>query len=130
MLHDTNGDEEPDEILVIDMPSVETAQRVWRWNNSGFGYSENGYNGPYETAITMDGTIMGKFIAGLTIAGSQIISGIIKSGTRPEVYFDLDAGSLHCDEMVSTTDSGTKMRARITGGFRAAIGRIYYFLWR
>lgn len=114
VLHDTNGDEEPDEILVMDMPSVETAQRVWRWNNSGFGYSENGYNGPYETAITMDGTIMGKFIAGLTIAGSQIISGIIKSGTRPEVYFDLDAGSLHCDEMVSTTDSGTKMRARIT----------------
>ena len=77
-------------------------------------YSENGYNGPYETAITMDGTIIGKFIAGLTIAGSQIISGIIKSETRPEVYFDLDAGSLHCDELVSTTNSATKMRARIT----------------
>ena len=90
VLHDTNGDGEPDEILVMDSPAVETAVKIWRWNSGGFGYSENGYNGPYETAITMDGTIIGKFIAGLTIAGSQIISGIIKSETRPEVYFDLD----------------------------------------
>lgn len=114
ILHDTNGDGEPDEILVMDTPSIDTATKVWRWNNGGFGYSNNGYNGPYETAITMDGAIVGKFIAGLTIVGSQIISGIIKSEARPEVYFDLDAGSLHCDELVSTTDSITKMRARIT----------------
>lgn len=114
VLRDTNGDGEPDEILVMDSPAVETAVKIWRWNSGGLGYSENGYNGPYETAITMDGTIIGKFIAGLTIAGSQIISGIIKSETRPEVYFDLDAGSLHCDELVSTTNSATKMRARIT----------------
>ncbi|PWM13382.1 MAG: hypothetical protein DBX97_25095 [Collinsella tanakaei] len=114
VLHDTNGDGEPDEILVMDSPAVETAMKIWRWNSGGFGYSKNGYNGPYETAITMDGTIIGKFIAGLTIAGSQIISGIIKSEARPEVYFDLDAGSLHCDELVSTTNSATKMRARIT----------------
>ena len=79
ILHDTNGDGEPDEILVMDTPSIDTATKVWRWNNGGFGYSNNGYNGPYETAITMDGTIVGKFITGLTIVGNQIISGIIKS---------------------------------------------------
>lgn len=114
-LNDTNGDNEPDEILVMDAPNLETAQNIWRWNAGGFGYSHNGYNGPYETAITMDGTIVGKFIAGLTIAGSQIISGIIRGEANPNVYFDLDSGEIHCDEMVSITGASTKMRMRISG---------------
>lgn len=115
ILHDSTGDGEPDEILIMNTPDIETATRVWRWNSGGLGYSNNGYNGPYETAITMDGTIVGKFIAGLTIVGSQIISGIIRGESNPDVYFDLDAGAIHCDEMVSTTGAQTKMRCRISG---------------
>lgn len=115
VLHDTNGDNEPDEILIMDMPNIETAQKIWRWNSGGFGYSHNGYNGPYETAITMDGTIVGKFIAGLTVVGSQIVSGLIKSDQHPEVYFDLDSGELHCNQLVSTTGSTKKIKAYISG---------------
>lgn len=48
------------ELLVMDKPSKETAKKVWRWNMGGLGYSSSGYNGPYGTAITMDGAIRGQ----------------------------------------------------------------------
>lgn len=53
---------QPYEILIMDQPTIETATKVWRWNNGGLGYSENGYNGPYKTAITQDGAIVADFM--------------------------------------------------------------------
>lgn len=80
----------PQEILIMDETSIEAAKKVWRWNINGLGYSSKGINGPYETAITMDGNIVGKFISALTIVGNQITAGRIKS-VNGNVYFDLDA---------------------------------------
>ena len=54
--------EHPQEILIMDEPTIEEAVKVWRWNNSGLGYSDKGYDGPYETAITADGEIVASFI--------------------------------------------------------------------
>lgn len=71
-----NEDGQPDEILIMDTPSIETAQKVWRWNQGGLGYSKNGYDGPYETAITQDGAIVADFIT----AGTMMAN-IIKGGT-------------------------------------------------
>ena len=53
VLHDTDLDEQPDEILIMDRPSVADAQTVWRYNLRGWGVSDNGYNGPYEMAAYM-----------------------------------------------------------------------------
>ena len=50
------------EIFIMDTNDVNTAQKVWRWNLNGLGYSKNGINGPYETAITQDGQIVADFI--------------------------------------------------------------------
>lgn len=63
VLHSSTGGSTPDEILVMDTPSVNTATKVWRWNKSGLGYSSNGYNGPYGLAMTMDGKIVADFVA-------------------------------------------------------------------
>lgn len=71
-----NADGQPDEILVMDKPNIEEAVKVWRWNQGGLGYSENGYNGPYTTAITQDGAIVADFIT----AGTMMAN-IIKGGT-------------------------------------------------
>ena len=71
-----NANGQPDEILIMDQPSVESAQKVWRWNRGGMGYSENGYDGPYTTAITQDGAIVADFIT----AGTMMAN-IIKGGT-------------------------------------------------
>lgn len=60
------------EICIIDTQDLETAQKVWRWNVGGLGFSSNGYTGPYQTAMTMDGTISGQMIAANSIAAEKI----------------------------------------------------------
>jgi hypothetical protein len=62
ILNDTDNDGRPDEILVMDYDDIKIARNVWRWNKSGLGHSNNGYEGPYETAITADGQINANFI--------------------------------------------------------------------
>lgn len=76
VLYDSDDDGEPDEILIMDTPSIATAQNVWRWNNSGLGYSSTGYNGTFNTAITADGAIVADFITAGTLNG-----GIIRAGS-------------------------------------------------
>ena len=50
------------EICSLDQKGLDKATNVWRWNNGGFGFSKNGYNGPYTVAITQDGAIVADFI--------------------------------------------------------------------
>lgn len=63
---------QPYEILVMDTPDIATAQKVWRWNNGGLGYSSTGYNGPYRTAITQDGAIVADFITAGTLNAALV----------------------------------------------------------
>lgn len=63
---------EPNELYITDYDNLEDAQRCWRWNLNGLGYSSNGKDGPFDLAITMDGAIAGKFIAAGTIGADQI----------------------------------------------------------
>ena len=72
VLHSSTGSKEPDEILIMDKPDIETARNVWRWNKAGLGYSGNGYNGPYGTAITADGKIVADYIATGTLNAAMI----------------------------------------------------------
>ena len=60
------------ELFIMDSPDVNTAQKVWRWNLNGLGYSNTGINGPYETAITQDGQIVANFIKTGTMSVSRI----------------------------------------------------------
>lgn len=50
------------EFFIMDTDNPNTAQKIWRWNLNGLGYSKNGINGPYEQAITQDGQIVADFI--------------------------------------------------------------------
>lgn len=67
-----NASDEPQELLIMDTNDVTTAQKVWRWNLSGLGYSSTGYLGPYTTAITQDGEIVADFIKTGTLDASLI----------------------------------------------------------
>jgi len=77
-----NAEGHPYEILIMDTTDVMTAFDVWRWSIGGFGYSSTGINGPYETAITMDGAIVGKFISAISISASQIKTDELVVGTN------------------------------------------------
>jgi phage minor structural protein len=62
VLHDSNNDGQPDELLIMNTPDITTATKVWRWNLSGLGYSDTGYDGNYGLAMTMDGAINCAFL--------------------------------------------------------------------
>ena len=72
----------PYEILIMDTTDVMTCMKCWRWNLGGLGYSETGIEGPFETAITMDGSIVGKFISAISISASQIKTNELIVGTN------------------------------------------------
>lgn len=76
VIHSSKGGKHPDEILIMDAPEIEDAQRIWRWNMSGLCYTDNHYSSFADNdkknkgvAITMDGKIVADFIAGNMIQG-------------------------------------------------------------
>lgn len=73
--YDANGN--PIELLIMDTQSTLTAQKVWRWNLGGLGYSSTGIDGPYGTAITQDGQIVADYITAGTLNGSVIEAGTV-----------------------------------------------------
>lgn len=114
VLHDSTGDGEPDEILIMDRPDIAAAVKVWRWNSGGLGYSSTGYNGPYGTAVTQDGAIVADFITAGILNAGVIKSGRIAGLSNPNVYFDLDSGEMHCDQLVSTSSSEKKVSVLVS----------------
>lgn len=73
-------DGKPAELLILSndipglTPTIQNATRVFRLNENGLGYSNNGYSGPYETAITADGLIVTDRFVGNTISGVKLES--------------------------------------------------------
>ena len=76
-----NPPKNPQEILIMDAPTIAAAKNIWRWNSGGFGHSKNGYNGPFGTAITQDGAIVADFITAGTLRAIEIAACTIKGGS-------------------------------------------------
>jgi len=84
---------QPYEMLILDAPKIEDAVNVWRWNMGGLGFSKNGYNGPYETAITQDGQIVANFITSGSLFANIIKAGVLQSPDGETFVLDLDNGT-------------------------------------
>lgn len=80
ILHSSTGGDTPDEILIMDTTNIATAKKIWRWNLAGLGYSNKGYNGPYELAMTMDGVFVADFIQTGTMSANRIKGGTLELG--------------------------------------------------
>lgn len=93
VIHTADDTGQPYELLILDAPSVEEAVNVWRWNVGGLGFSSNGYNGPYETAITADGQIVANFITSGTLVANIIKAGVLQSQDGSS-YWDLETGEV------------------------------------
>lgn len=75
----------PNEVSIMNTPSVETATRVWRWNINGLGHSQSeepgeAYNGNYNLAMTMDGAIVADFITAGYMYADRIRGGTLILG--------------------------------------------------
>lgn len=109
-----NANGQPEEILILDQPGIETAQDVWRWNKGGFGHSSSGYNGPYTTAITQDGAIVADFITAGTMLANRIHGGTLTLGGQGN-------GN---GQMIILNAAGTKVAGMDSTGLYARAGQI------
>lgn len=55
-------DEKTGILYLIDTNDINTAKNVWKWSMGGLGFSSNGVNGEFITAITQNGSIVADFI--------------------------------------------------------------------
>lgn len=79
------------EILIMDTADKNTATKVWRWNVNGLGYSSTGYNGEYNTALTMDRKMVLNELTCEGINAMLINAGILKS-LNGESWINLNSG--------------------------------------
>ena len=103
---------QPYELLILDTPSVDEAVNVWRWNVGDLGFSHNGYNGPYETAITADGQIVADFITSGSLVANIIKAGVIQSQDGSS-WWDLESGEVVL-RAYATSKEVTEVSDRIT----------------
>ncbi len=78
--------EKPQEILIMDTPDTNTAQRVWKWDLSRLSYSSSGVEGSFSPAITMDGAIVADFITAGKINGALIKTDTIEEKSLSQEY--------------------------------------------
>lgn len=89
----TNADGEPEEILIMDTDDISTATNVIRMNLAGIGFSDSGYEGPFDTAWTIDGHFVADFIDTGTLNADLIKAGILQDAGG-NTTFNLATGAL------------------------------------
>ena len=84
------------DLYIMDTPDTSTAQKVWRWNLNGLGYSSTGINGTYQTAMTQDGQIVADFITTGTMSADRIVGlkDIILNEYGAYIHINEDDGSI------------------------------------
>lgn len=93
VLHDADGDDKPDELLIMNTPSIDTATKVWRWNQSGLGYSSTGYSGTYGLAMTANGQIVADYVNTGTLNANVIKAGVLED-VAGQNYWNLKTGEM------------------------------------
>jgi hypothetical protein len=71
--------------------------KVWRWNSRGLGFSSTGYAGPYDLALTQDGSIVATLITTGTLNANLIKAGII-SDMQNKNSWNLSTGEINMTE--------------------------------
>ena len=88
VMHDTNNDGEPDEILIMDQPDIEDAVNLIRLNNAGIAFSQAGYYGTYTTAWNINGELSAN-----TIMTGELATNLVK--IRGDTRFFWDASNIN-----------------------------------
>lgn len=123
-----NANGQPEEILIMDTDSVETAVNVIRMNKNGIGFSTTGYQGPFTSAWTINGAFNTDFIAANSIAVSKLSGSIKDSGNTWEINLTdgtMTLGSINADDITAgtiTSHSGGNSWNLNTGVFESTDG--------
>ena len=100
------------EILVMDTPDINTATKIWRWNQNGLGYANSkDANGNWEfgLAMTIDGQIVADYITtgtmkcdrlkGGTIKGQYIYGGTVEGAYLKGSIGEIGGFDIHSDNL-------------------------------
>ena len=90
-----------DEQLIMDTADKKTARKLWRWNLNGLGYSKTGYNGTYDTAITMDGQIVGERLIGGSVTADKL-SISYKSSVEKQILDAINDSNDYTDDKLKS----------------------------
>ncbi|MEY8416659.1 hypothetical protein AAK964_10190 [Tissierella praeacuta] len=99
-------------IYIADSSNLANASKIWKWGINGFGYSKNGVNGPYTTAITADGSIVAMNIAAHIISADMVNTGILQSEDGSS-WFNLDDGTINLKNQLSFIDNQLTLQGRV-----------------
>ena len=115
----TDAEGKPNEILIMNTADKATAVNVLRINQNGIGFSKSGYNGPFETAWTLDGSFVASYIVSGTLDAGKVVienltadrisSGRLQGTSNPRIYFDLDTGEITSSKLINPTDTTTSV---------------------
>ena len=101
------------EILVMDTDNKETAVNVWRWNSGGLGFSSNGYNGTYSTAMTKDGRIVADMITAGVMNAKIIKAGVLQS-LNNKTWINMENGYFNFHDKIMF--DGTTFTIKLNSG--------------
>lgn len=112
------------EIVSLDNPDISLAQKVWRWNNGGFGFSSTGYNGTYGLALTQNGEIVADYITAGTMAANRVRTGLLEDQVgKWSVNLDTGYATLSNATIGGFTIDATSIRtAALTSNASGSIG--------
>ena len=141
-----NAQGQPEELLIMDTPDINTAVNVWRWNLGGLGHSHSGYNGPYDdVALTQDGKINANMITTGRLNANYIQGGTLSLGgnnnTNGTLAIKNSSGSTigtwdntgitaqgsmttQTSSYYTSMDSGAITAGKISGGVKSQTGFI------
>nr|DAF70558.1 MAG TPA: tail protein [Caudoviricetes sp.] len=96
----------PDEILIMDQPDKDTAKNVIRMNKNGIGFSlGKGYNGPFESAWTIDGKFNADFITAGTVDAGLVKAGILKDTAESGNFWNMTTGEFQLSSAAKVGES-------------------------
>lgn len=84
--------------LYMDAPDKSQAKNVMQVNMNGIGFSNDGYNGPYKSAWTIDGHFLADWITAGTMQADRIRGGILQSNNFADgqsgMQINMDSGKI------------------------------------
>jgi hypothetical protein len=108
-LPDNNGD--PYEMVIAGDPNSDgTAGNFMRFNREGIGFSTSGFNGPFNSAWTIDGTFNAQHINAFIFNSDKIYSGQLKSTNydptaKTGMMIDMDDGTIYAPKFKIETSN-------------------------
>ena len=111
----------PNAIYILDNPDVNVAKNVAVFNMNGLGFSNDGINGTFETAITRDGHIVADFIDTGTLTADIIKTGILES-KNGKSWLDMSTGDFNFGDKVKYENGKFEIIVESSDGGNASLG--------